>query len=113
MTPRPAPRTPGPRPRTAWRSSPGSSSRPSTGAGGVSSLAHPPADLTVPALAALRELGLQAVEVDCPGHRPARAKELRQWAAALRLAVTGGSDCHGPSGPRRTVGACGVTADEL
>ena len=83
------------------------------GAGGVSSLAHPPADLTPQGLAGLRELGLQAVEVDCPGHRPARAKELRQWAAALRLAVTGGSDCHGPSGPRRTVGACGVTADEL
>jgi predicted metal-dependent phosphoesterase TrpH len=83
------------------------------GAGGVASLAHPPAGLTLPALVALRDLGLQAIEVECPGHRPARARELRQWAAALRLAVTGGSDCHGPAGPRRTVGACSINATEL
>jgi predicted metal-dependent phosphoesterase TrpH len=83
------------------------------GAGGVTSLAHPPADLTLTGVSALREMGLQALEVDCPGHRPARAQELRRWSAALRLAVTGGSDCHGPAGPRRTVGAGGVTAAEL
>ncbi len=83
------------------------------GAGGVTSLAHPPAVLTLPQLAGLRDLGLQAVEADYPAHRAARAKELRQWAAALGLAVTGGSDCHGPGEPRRAVGACGVTAAEL
>jgi predicted metal-dependent phosphoesterase TrpH len=83
------------------------------GAGGVTSLAHPPVDLTLPALVTLRDLGLQAIEVDYPSHRSVRAQELRRWAATLRLAATGGSDCHGPSGPRRTVGACGVTANEL
>jgi predicted metal-dependent phosphoesterase TrpH len=83
------------------------------GAGGVTSLAHPPADLTLPGLVGFRGMGLQAVEADYPGHRPAWAKELRQWAAALGLAVTGGSDCHGPSIPGRAVGACGVTAGEL
>jgi predicted metal-dependent phosphoesterase TrpH len=83
------------------------------GARGVTSLAHPPTDMMVPGLAALRDLGLQAIEVDYPSHRSARTQELRSWAATLRLAVTGGSDCHGPSAPRRAVGACGVTANEL
>jgi hypothetical protein len=54
---------------------------------------------------------LQAIEADYPSHRPARAKELRQWAAALGLAVTGGSDCHGPDG--HAIGTRSVTADEL
>jgi predicted metal-dependent phosphoesterase TrpH len=82
-------------------------------AGGVTSLAHPPGDLTLATLADMRDLGLQAVEADYPDRRAARIDELRRWAAALRLAVTGGSDCHGPSGPRRAVGACGVTDIEL
>jgi 3',5'-nucleoside bisphosphate phosphatase len=81
------------------------------GAGGVSSLAHPSAALTLPQLTALRELGLQAVEADYPSHKSARAKELRQWASGLGMAVTGGSDCHGPDGT--AVGANGVSADEL
>jgi hypothetical protein len=80
-------------------------------AGGVSSLAHPSAALTLPQLTTLKELGLQAIEADYPSHKTARAKELRQWAAILGLAVTGGSDCHGPDGT--AIGACGVTADEL
>jgi predicted metal-dependent phosphoesterase TrpH len=83
------------------------------GAGGVTSLAHPPAGLTLPGLADLRGLGVQAVEADYPSHRPARAAELRRWATELGLAVTGGSDCHGPGEPSRAVGACGVTAAEL
>jgi hypothetical protein len=36
---------------------------------------------------------------------------LRGWAQALGLAVSGGSDCHGPG--RRVVGACSVSAAEL
>lgn len=81
------------------------------GAGGVSSLAHPSAALTLPQLTTLKEMGLRAVEADYPSHKAARGKELRQWALALNMAVTGGSDCHGPDGT--AVGACGVTADEL
>ncbi len=80
-------------------------------AGGVTSLAHPSAGLTMPQLTALKELGLQAIETDYPSHKTSRAKERRQWAAALGLAVTGGSDCHGPDGT--AIGAHGVTADEL
>jgi hypothetical protein len=80
-------------------------------AGGVSSLAHPSAALTLPQLTELRQMGLQAVEAVYPSHRPARSRELRAWAVSLGLAVTGGSDCHGPDGT--AIGACGVTADEL
>ena len=81
------------------------------GAGGVTSLAHPVPSLSRSKLEMLRDIGLQAVEVDYPSHRPVRRAELRQWAADLGLAVTGGSDCHGPDGP--ALGACGVTAEEL
>jgi predicted metal-dependent phosphoesterase TrpH len=81
------------------------------GAGGVAAWAHPPYDCTPDGLAELRALGLGAVEVEYPDVRPSRARQLRQWATALGLAVTGGSDCHGPG--RRAVGACTVSAEEL
>jgi predicted metal-dependent phosphoesterase TrpH len=81
------------------------------GAGGVASWAHPPYDCTRDGLAAQRGLGLAAVEADYPNARPSRRRELRRWAAELGLAVTGGSDCHGP-GPR-AVGMCAVSAEEL
>ncbi len=80
-------------------------------AGGVAALAHPRYDVTREGLAELRALGLRAIEVEYPEFRPGRIRELRAWAAGLGLAVTGGSDCHGP-GPR-TVGARCVTAAEL
>ncbi len=83
------------------------------GAGGVAACAHPAYDGTKDRLAALRTLGLQAVEAEYPGHRPSLTRELRRLAAELALAVTGGSDCHGPGPPRRAVGACGVSAAEL
>lgn len=82
-------------------------------AGGVSSWAHPSSQCTRESLAVLAGLGLQAVEVDFPSCRPGRSAELRRWARELGLAVTGGSDCHGPGQPRRAPGACGVSAQEL
>jgi predicted metal-dependent phosphoesterase TrpH len=81
------------------------------GAGGVTSLAHPSTNLTLPELTKWREMGLQAVEAEYPTFRTARVKLLRRWAEQIDLAVTGGSDCHGPVGA--TVGARGVARDEL
>jgi predicted metal-dependent phosphoesterase TrpH len=81
------------------------------GAGGVAAWAHPPYDCTQDGLAELRAMGLGAVEAEYPDVRPSRGRQLRAWAAALGLAVTGGSDCHGPG--RRAVGACTVSAEEL
>ncbi|OWK43831.1 PHP domain-containing protein [Fimbriiglobus ruber] len=85
------------------------------GAGGVASLAHPPAEITETHLGLLRDLGLQAVEVAFPAATAGHAGRLRALAAALGLAVTGGSDCHGPepTGRVRTIGSKGVTRDEL
>jgi predicted metal-dependent phosphoesterase TrpH len=82
-------------------------------AGGIAAWAHPSYDCTRENLMALRDLGMQAIEVAFPGCRPGRGKALRALAAELDLAVSGGSDCHGPDEPRRAVGACSVTAEEL
>ncbi len=83
------------------------------GAGGVTSWAHPGADCTRESLTRLCGEGLQAVEAAFPSCRTSRHRQLRAWAAALGLAVTGGSDCHGPGPYRQAVGACGVSDAEL
>jgi predicted metal-dependent phosphoesterase TrpH len=80
-------------------------------AGGVAAWAHPLYDAHYDQLAELAGLGLGAVEVDYPQVSRGRRDELRRWAEALGLAVTGGSDCHGPG--RRSVGACTVSDAEL
>lgn len=80
-------------------------------AGGVASWAHPFYDDTRGDLGRLHGLGLQAVEVEYPTHRPSWARQLRAWAGELGLAVTGGSDCHGPG--KRPPGSRSVTAAEL
>lgn len=79
------------------------------GAGGVASWAHP-AYHGNGDLADLRAQGLQAVEAYYPTFKNSRIRQLRAWAAEHDLAVTGGSDCHGPG---RELGACSITAEEL
>lgn len=82
------------------------------GAGGVASWAHPAYDCTADAVRELARLGLDALEVDFPGCSAGRGKQLRELASAHGLAVSGGSDCHGPAVPHATVGARGVSRDE-
>jgi len=48
-------------------------------------------------LAELPSLGLGALEAAYPGFRAGRIQELRALATQFGLAVTGGSDCHGPT----------------
>jgi 3',5'-nucleoside bisphosphate phosphatase len=83
------------------------------GAGGVAAWAHPSYDGTEHRLRELQRLGLEAVEAEYPGHRLSLVRSLRQHADELRLAVTGGSDCHGPGPVKRAIGAVGVNATEL
>ena len=83
------------------------------GAGGVSSWAHPPDDVTLEQVLELRDLGLNALEAVYPSFAASRRQRLRDLAKAAGLAVSGGSDCHGPSPTRRAVGACAVTSAEL
>lgn len=82
-------------------------------AGGVTSLAHPPSDLTEDQFADLRAAGLDALEVVYPWGRRSPAARLRETAARLGLAVSGGSDCHGPDPAHRRIGSCAITSDEL
>jgi predicted metal-dependent phosphoesterase TrpH len=82
-------------------------------AGGVLALAHPPSSITPRELGELQTLGLAAVEIDFPGCRASRRMQLKEWAEELGLAVTGGSDCHGPEPARRAVGSRGIDKGEL
>lgn len=82
-------------------------------AGGVASYAHPPYSLELATLVRLKELGLGAVEAEYPGFPASRTKFLRDLAGQLGLAITGGSDCHGPDEPKRAVGACTIDTPEL
>ena len=82
-------------------------------AGGVASLAHPPADLLDEQFGELRALGLDAVEAAYPWGRNSRTARLRELAARFGFTVSGGSDCHGPDPAHRRVGSYGVTAAEL
>jgi 3',5'-nucleoside bisphosphate phosphatase len=79
--------------------------------GGVAAWAHPAYDVNQEMLAELARQGLGAVEVEYPEVRRSRVTQLRAWAAALGLAVTGGSDCHGPG--RRSLGSCSISDEEL
>jgi len=83
------------------------------GAGGVAAWAHPTYDCTREALTELHGLGLRAVEVEYPATRRSRGRELRSLARELEMAITGGSDCHGPDQPRQAIGACSISMEEL
>ena len=82
-------------------------------AGGVSSLAHPPADLTDEHFGRLRDAGLNAVEAAYPWGRKSSEKRLREVAGRFRFAVSGGSDCHGPEPAHRRIGSHAISSDEL
>jgi predicted metal-dependent phosphoesterase TrpH len=81
--------------------------------GGVASLAHPPDDLSEATFATLRRWGLEAVEVEYPWGRSSAGRRLRDLAGRLDLAVSGGSDCHGPQPADRRIGSHGISSAEL
>jgi hypothetical protein len=82
-------------------------------AGGVASLAHPPPDMTDADFSALAGMGLRALEAEYPWGRSSRSRHLREAARKLRLAISGGSDCHGPDPASRRIGSHGIASDEL
>src|SRR5438552_3611684 len=100
-----------------WRSRPGlwkqwKPGRSASAAGGVAVLAHPPTDADEPFFAELREYGLDGIEGSYPAAGPSVGERLRQIAGRLKLAVTGGSDCHGADPPGRAVGSRGLSRVE-
>ena len=80
--------------------------------GGVAA-GHASYDALQTGLGELAALGLDAVEADYPTRRPSQVKAVRDLAASFGLAVTGGSDCHGPDPVRSAVGSRGVNHAEL
>lgn len=82
-------------------------------AGGVTSLAHPPADLTDDDFRTLRDFGLDALEAEYAWKRSSVSGRLREAAARLGMLVTGGSDCHGPDPSHRRIGSESITTDQF
>ncbi|HEY3378662.1 MAG TPA: PHP domain-containing protein [Armatimonadota bacterium] len=70
-------------------------------AGGIASLAHP-GKLGDPIriIRRLKEAGLEALEAYHSDHTPNVTARMLRWAAQFGLALTGGSDSHGPHGSR-------------
>lgn len=64
-------------------------------AGGVSVIAHPGAALSDGVIEALRDAGLQGLEVWHPQHGVAAVRRYRALADRLGMLQTGGSDYHG------------------
>ncbi len=79
-------------------------------AGGTTSVAHPGVDrVSRRELEDLAAAGVDAVEARHPEHPPTQVAAYERWAAALGLAVTGGSDFHGADRtPERSPG-CSLT----
>jgi len=82
-------------------------------AGGVSSWAHPRPDSTIDEMRELQALGLNAVECEYPWAKASHGRRLRTMSEGLGLAVTGGSDCHGPQPNCRAIGVRGINRVEL
>lgn len=81
-------------------------------AGGVATWAHPTYDGSTPGrVAELAAVGLGGIEVEYPETTNSHKNALRALASRHDLAVTGGSDCHGPG--KREVGACTISDDQL
>ena len=81
-------------------------------AGGFASLAHPPQDFAERDAGAIRSEGVDAVETYFPAASLARSNELRAWANACGMLVTGGSDFHTLAGDRRP-GSVRLNADDF
>jgi predicted metal-dependent phosphoesterase TrpH len=74
-------------------------------AGGLASLAHPARTSIDARIPALRDAGLDALEVYHSDHDEAAIGFYRRMASDLRLLMTGGSDFHGDPGHGVMVGA--------
>ncbi|MEE2787684.1 MAG: PHP domain-containing protein [Myxococcota bacterium] len=81
-------------------------------ANGVTSIAHPGPNQLEAKIPALKDVGLDAVEVGHPAHSATTQTQLRFIAAQHDLAITGGSDLHYRNGPCN-LGQMGMTEQEL
>jgi 3',5'-nucleoside bisphosphate phosphatase len=82
-------------------------------AGGISSWAHPPHDRVDDFLPKLAAFGLDAIECHYPWSKGSISKKMLALASQYQLAVTGGSDCHGPLPVQRNLGRKGISLDAV
>ncbi len=82
-------------------------------AGGVSVLAHPGLNRDDSIVERLVGLGIEGLECYHPKHPPAASARYEAMAAAFGLVVTGGSDCHGRSQNRATMGSVRIPMDRV
>ena len=73
-------------------------------AGGVAVMAHPGLNHDDRMVARLARMGVDGLECHHPKHTPAAVARYEEMARELGLVVTGGSDCHGMSKARPTIG---------
>lgn len=81
--------------------------------GGIAVIAHPGGEGTLARLTALKEMGLDGVEVLHPGHSAEDRKRLLTLTEHLDLVPSGGSDSHGAPGGGRAIGALAVPLEWL
>lgn len=74
-------------------------------AGGLAVLAHPGLNHDDSLVAKLKAFGLDGLECFHPKHGPSAVARYQAMARDLGLLVTGGSDCHGRSKNRPTMGS--------
>ena len=82
-------------------------------AGGVSALAHPPADLRESTIRSLAEMGLCAIEVDGPGFSRSLSRRIQAQAVRLGLIGIAGSDFHAADRPGRWIGGITTAVEQL
>lgn len=73
-------------------------------AGGVAVMAHPGLNHDDRMVSRLAEMGVDGIECRHPKHGPAATARYEEMARHHGLLVTGGSDCHGTSKNRPTIG---------
>jgi predicted metal-dependent phosphoesterase TrpH len=71
---------------------------------GLASMAHPGVTKKPDLMRALVDAGLDAIEVYHSDHAPETVRDLKEFAAAHHLLLTGGSDFHGDDSRRRVLG---------
>jgi predicted metal-dependent phosphoesterase TrpH len=82
-------------------------------AGGLASFAHPGTTGRDDLLPGLARAGLAAIEAHHPDHDEETTARYRRLAEEMGLAVTGGSDYHGPGDSRaRRLGQAGVSTGD-
>lgn len=78
---------------------------------GIPVLAHPYSLAQQELIPELAKSGLMGLEALYPEHSPSQVKHYQELAKDLGLLITGGSDYHGESKPRRRIGAVKIPYD--